>query len=407
MHPELIKKILEENAYIRTGASPEELNCANYLMEKCVELGAENVHLEPFPMQMAKMKKAALYADGKEVPCKGYFNSGSGDWEAPLYYLANQDDWSLAQCRGKIVLSDLGLGYWTFRDLVANGALGYITYDGNSNYTDWDIDQKELRAHVACGDKLPGVNINVKTARQLLMDGVKKVRMVLEQEEYTGESRNVVAELPGQVDEWILLSAHYDSTPLSQGVYDNMSGCVGLLALMERFAKEEHCYGLRFLFCGSEERGLYGSKAYVKAHEAERNKIVLNVNLDMIGTAMGKFIACCSTEEKLVHYIEYLAMEAGFGMAARQDVYSSDSTPFADAGVPALSFARLDRNATIHNRYDTMAVMKPEQLALDADFIGLFVGRMANAAHCPVKREIPEPVKEKLDEYMNRKRKKN
>ena len=407
MRPAEIQKILEDTAYIRTGASPEELRCAEYLMACCKELGGMDVHLEPFPMQMANMKKAVLYADGKELPCRGYLCSGSGDWEAPLHYLANTDPHSLARCRGKIVLSDMCLGYWTFRDLVANGAVGFITYDGSPNYVDCDIDQKELRAHIACGDKLPGVNVNVKTARQLLMDGTKTVRIVLEQEEYTGESRNVVAELPGEMDEWIVLSAHYDSTPLSVGTYDNMSGCVGLLALMEQFKAQPHRRGLRFLFCGSEERGLYGSKAYVKAHENELSKIVLNVNLDMIGTAMGKFIACCSTEERLVHYIEYLAMEAGFGMAARQDVYASDSTPFADAGVPGLSFARLDRNTTIHNRYDTIEAMKPEQLALDAAFIGLFVDRMANAATCPVNREIPEAVKEKLDVYMNRKRKKD
>jgi len=32
---------------------------------------------------------------------------------------------------------------------------------------------------------------------------------------------------------------------------------------------------------------------------------------------------------------------------------------------------------------------------------------MANAAALPVKREIPEDIKKKLDEYLNRKRKEN
>ena len=32
-----------------------------------------------------------------------------------------------------------------------------------------------------------------------------------------------------------------------------------------------------------EERGLLGSKAYVRDHEEELDKIVLNINLDMIG----------------------------------------------------------------------------------------------------------------------------
>ena len=47
-----------------------------------------------------------------------------------------------------------------------------------------------------------------------------------------------------------------------------------------------------------EERGLLGSKAYVRDQE-ELDKIVLNINLDMIGTYMGKFIARVSAEDKL------------------------------------------------------------------------------------------------------------
>ena len=56
---------------------------------------------------------------------------------------------------------------------------------------------------------------------------------------------------------------------------------------------------------------------------------------------MGKFIACCTSEEKLVNYIQYMASEYGFGCGPYQDVYSSDSTPFADKGIPAVSFARI------------------------------------------------------------------
>ncbi len=112
------------------------------------------------------------------------------------------------------------------------------------------------------------------------------------------------------------------------------------------------------------------------------------------------------SEEKLVHYIQYFGSEVGFGIAARDGVYSSDSTPFADKGVPAVSFARIAPNntATIHNSYDTLAVMKAEQLAKDIDFLNAFTERMANAKQCPVAREIPEKMKEKLDYYLCRKR---
>ncbi len=399
-------RIFNETAYVRMGGSAEELKCAEYLQAECTRLGLD-AEIVSFPVDMSNLNAATLTVDGKEIPCKGYLCAGSGVVEAPLYYLTDNAPCTLAGCKGKIVMIDGYLGYWRYQDMLDNGAVGFITYDGNANYADRDIDQRELRSFVSKGKKIPGVNINAKDAIALIRDGAKTAKITLEQEEYQGQSHNVIADLPGTREEYIVLTAHYDSTSLSQGAYDNMSGCAGLLGLAEMFKDAPHSYGLRFIFCGSEERGLLGSKAYCENNDL--SKIVLNINLDMIGCIMGKFIACCTAEEKLVSYLQYLSAELGFGCIANQDVYSSDSTPFADKGVPALSFARIapGNTATIHNSYDTQAVMSPEQMVSDVAFIGAFVNRMANAAVCPVKREIPDNMKEKLDEYLLRKRPKN
>ena len=407
MNAQKIMKIFEDTAYVRMGGSDAELKCAEYIKGLCAEMGLE-AKIEDFEVDMANIKTAHLYADGEEITCKGYLLCGSGEVEAPLYYLTNTDKYSLSLCKGKIVLVDGYMGYWMYRDIFEAGAVGFITYDGNANYVDKDIDQRELRPHVSKGDKILGVNINAKDAIRIINEGVKTAKIVVEQDEYKGVSRNVIADIKGSTDEYIVFTAHYDSTSLSQGAYDNMSGSIGLLGIAEYFLSNLHNYSLRFIWCGSEERGLLGSKAYVNAHESELEKTVLNINLDMIGCIMGKFIACCTAEEALVHYINYYASEYGFGIATRQDVYSSDSTPFADKGVPAVSFARAAGRdlAPIHNSYDTVAVMKMEQMQKDIDFITAFASRMANAALCPVAREIPDNMKEKLDEYLLRKKKK-
>jgi hypothetical protein len=406
MDKSAIMKIFEDTAYVRLGGSTEELFCADYLRSRCAEFGGEAV-IEPFPVDMATVQEAILEADGISIPCKGYKNCGSATVEAPFYYLADKDPHSLSLCRGKIVLVDGYLGYWIYQDLLENGAVGFVTYDGHINYADRDIDARELRSYVHNGNKIPGVNINVKDAVALVEKGITTAKISVRQEETVGESRNVVLDLPGQIPETIVLTAHYDSTSLSHGAYDNMSGSIGLLAMAEHFSRNPHRYGLRFIWCGSEERGLLGSKAYCQAHKDELKDIVLCVNLDMIGSIMGKFIACCSAEEKLCHYISYLGSELGFGVAPHQDVYASDSTPFADNGVPSLSFARIapPTTATIHNSYDTAELMSGEQMERDIEFITAFVNRMANAARCPVSRTIPDAVKEKLDTYLNRKRK--
>ena len=404
MDPKKIMNIFSDTAYVRMGGSAEELKTAEYLRQQVRDMGLD-AQIVPFDVPMATIGKATFQADGVEITCKGYLCAGNADVEAPFYYLRGGDKYSLSQCKGKIVMVDGYLGYWVYQDLLENGALGFVTYDGNANYVDFDIDQRELRSYVHKGNRLPGVNINAKDAIRLINQGVTTAKIKLEQEETVGQSHNVILDLPGEIDQYIALTAHYDSTSLSQGAYDNMSGSVGLLGIAEHFAKNPHRYGLRFIWCGSEERGLLGSKAYCENEEALKN-CALCINLDMIGCIMGKFISCVTGEEKLCHYISYLGNELGFPIRVEQDVYSSDSTPFADKGVPAVSFARIapSNTATIHNSYDTMALMKGEQMAEDIDFLVAFTNRMANARLCPVAKEMPENMKEKLDTYLCRKR---
>ena len=406
MDPKAIMKIFEDTAYVHTGGSAEELKAAQYIQSVAAGFGLESV-LEEFDVDMATMHEAVLEVDGVSVPCKGYFCSGSSTVEAPFYYLRSTDPYALSQCKDKIVMIDGYLGYWRYHDLVENGAVGFITYDGHVNYADRDIDQRDLRGPVReCKRIMPGVNINVKDAMAMVNSQAKMAKITLKQDQTVGKSRNVVADIPGQIDEYIVLTAHYDTTSLSQGAYDNMSGAIGLLGIAEHFMSNPHRYGLRFVWCGSEERGLLGSKAYCAAHPEELKKIALCINLDMIGCIMGKFAGVATAEEKLCSYINYLGKEFGMSVHTEQDVYSSDSTPFADKGVPAVSFARWAPNptGTIHNSYDTLALMSGEQMKQDIDFLILFTGRMANAAVCPVARKIPDNMKEKLDEYLNRKR---
>lgn len=407
MNHETMRKIFQDTDFVHSSGTPEELRVAQYLKTKCDELGVE-ARLESFPVAMGEMQEAHVYADGREIPCKGFFCCGSGEAEGDLYYMPAQDPVSIAGAKDKIVLMDTsGIGYFCYQDLIKAGAKGILFQYGNVHYPVEDIDERDLRsAVVGESNKLLCAMLHTSSAVELLRSNAKQIKIVIQQREYEGKSHNVVAELPGKRDEWLVLTAHYDTTALSHGAYDNMSGCVGLLGVLEALRGKMLNYGLRLIFCGSEERGLLGSKAWVREHEAELEKVVLNVNLDMIGTWLGKFIAKVSAEERLAGYISYLAAEHGFPVRATVGVYSSDSTPFADKGVPALSFARIasDNAAPIHCRYDLHEVLSMEQLQKDIDFIAAFTHRMAASVVCPVSREIPEKVKTELDEYLFRKR---
>ena len=407
MTQEQMKRIFADTDFVHRSGTPEELRVAEYLKAQCEALGVP-ARIEAFPVAMGEIEEAHVWADGKEIPCKGFFCCGSGEVEAELYYMPAQDPVSIAGARDKIVLMDTsGIGFFAYQDLMKAGAKGILFQYGNVHYPIDDIDERDLRAAVVGEErKVLCAMLHTADAVDLLRNGTKRVKISIRQREYEGESHNVIAELPGRRDEWIVLSAHYDTTALSHGSYDNMSGCVGILGVLDALKDKPLNYGLRLVFCGSEERGLLGSKAYTRDHEAELPKLALNVNLDMIGTWLGKFIAKVSAEDKLVHYLSYMGAELSFPVEAKQGVYSSDSTPFADHGVPALSFARLaaDNAAPIHCRYDLPEVLSMAQMEKDIAFIAEFTRRMAMSAACPVSRDIPEKIKTELDEYLFRKR---
>lgn len=404
-----LETVFENTDFVHTSGTKEELQVAVYLKKQCENIGAQ-VKMENFRVPMSTIKKAHLFADGVEIPCKAFKGCGSGTVEGELYYMPGTDPVSITGAADKVVLLDTSnISFFTYQDLMKAGAKAILFRYGDAHYPNTDIDQRELREAVIGKErKVLCAMINVNEAVKLVKNEVKKVRLEVEQNEYEGESHNVIAELPGKRKEWIVLSAHYDSTSLSHGAYDNMSGCVGLLGIMEKMRDKERNFGLRFLFCGSEECGLLGSKAYVRDHEKELEQIVLNINLDMIGSYMGQFIACVSAEEKLEHYIAYMAAEVGFPIAARSGIYSSDSTPFADKGIPAVSFARIAHTiiVPIHSRYDLKDVLSMKQLQKDINFLSDFTERLAKASVCPVSRQIPDNIKTELDEYLFRKRKK-
>ena len=400
-----IQDLFDELGFIRTGGSKEELKAAKMIKKHIEDLGIKAT-LESFEVE-ADTCKAQLYIDGQKFACKGYRGCADGEIEAELFYLSNNDAYSLSACKDKIVLFTGGIGKFRLEDLNKSGALAFITTNGTLIDDTEDIDDKELRSYIREGNKnMPGVNINIKDAAKIIAKRPKNIKISTKNEAKTALSHNVVACIEGELEDEIVFTAHYDSVPLSCGIYDNLSGAIGILAILDHFKKHRPHYSLRFIFCGSEERGLLGSKAYVKAHEEELEKIKLCINLDMIGTTLGTPLAMCTSEMKLVDYLEYTALIEGYPLRVMQGVYSSDSTPFADKGIPAMTFARIAPNdmLIIHNHYDTMAHMDMGHMKDDIDFITSFATKMANAKVIPVGRTIPDKMKEKLDEYNCRKR---
>ena len=262
MTHEQLRQLFLDTDYPHVSGTPEELKAAEYLKACCEALGVP-ARLEGFRVAMAEMAACSVTADEAEIPCKAFYGCGSGSVEGELYYMPALDPVSMVGAKDRIVLLDTqGIGFYGYQDLMKAGARGILFQYGNMYYPHTDIDQRDLREAVVGSErKVLCAMIHSASAVELVRRKPGRVRITVQQREYDGESHNVVAELPGRRDEFITLSAHYDSTSLSHGAYDNMTGCAGLLGVMEALKGLKLNYGLRFVFCGSEERGLLGSKA--------------------------------------------------------------------------------------------------------------------------------------------------
>ena len=108
--------------------------------------------------------------------------------------------------------------------------------------------------------------------------------------------------------------------------------------------------------------------------------------------------------EKLAGTGVMVCTVVGFPLGAKQGVYSSDSTPFADAGIPAVSFARWAAPGTgaIHSRVDVIEHISERILGEDTEYICKVVEDLANAYMIPVKKEIPQNMKDEIFKYYGK-----
>ncbi len=402
---QLLKKI----GFSRVGGSKEEKKAALILKETIEKTGNE-ANIEEFEVDWQDVKAASLKTTNKEYKVTAYYqcaNTAENGLTAPFYYLSTDNAVGIKNCEGKIVMVNGYLRMKTYEKLIEGKALGFITFSGElkESKEDTDLENRELRLAQREKGNLPGVHMTIHEAMELVLENPEEVTLNVQQDTYKINSQNVVAEIKGikNPEEVVVFTAHYDSVQYSSGVYDNGAGSVILMELYYYFLNKKPNRTVRFIWCGSEERGLLGSLFHVKNNEDLLEKILLNINVDVAGPVLGSDEAVVTGPESLVHYIDYLAKEIGFEIKAKQDIYSSDNMPFAGKGIPTVSFARFGSNgqAYIHNRYDQLFFMDSKNLYRTAEFVRVFAERMINSYVFPVPREMPENMAIKVEKYLS------
>ncbi len=154
---------------------------------------------------------------------------------------------------------------------------------------------------------------------------------------------NVVLSLKGESEDTIFVGAHYDKTTLGCGAIDNWTGVVIVANLYKSLANERNKKSYKFVAFGKEERGLLGSKAFVESiSKDERSKQCAMVNFDSFGFSDLWALESIS-DNKLIDLGREIAKRRRVQFSIKNfKGASSDSRPFRDVGIPAITLSGLN-----------------------------------------------------------------
>jgi Zn-dependent M28 family amino/carboxypeptidase len=172
------------------------------------------------------------------------------------------------------------------------------------------------------------------------------------------QSRNIVAKLegadPARRGEYVIYTAHWDhlgrdsaltGDQIKNGAVDNASGCAGLLAIAEAYARaaQPPPRSILFTWVTGEEQGLLGSRWYATHPLYPLEKTLADINMDSLNTwGPTHDIVCIGLGQSTldVTLSECAARQSRIVVPdpspEKGAYYRSDHFEFAKVGVPAL-----------------------------------------------------------------------
>jgi len=261
--------------------------------------------------------------------------------------------------------------------LEANGALGVIT-------SRWSRGWGVTKIFSATAEHIPTLDLSCEDYGLVFRLAERRQGPVLEVEaaaEFLGElpAFNTIAEIVGteEPDEYVLLSAHFDSWDGASGATDNGTGTVTMLEAM-RLLKLAYPQPKRTILAGhwsGEEQGLNGSRAFAADHPEVVSGLQALFNQDN-GTGRVTRISMQGLVDAGAHFGTWFAhlpreltRDVELDIPGTPGGGGSDYASFICAGAPAFSLSSLSweyGTYTWHTNRDTFDKIVLDELKSNA-----------------------------------------
>lgn len=189
---------------------------------------------------------------------------------------------------------------------------------------------------------------------------------VTDDEYAISEVNNIIGVLEGESDSYILLIAHYDSSPGkregesagSLGAADDGYGLSTILETINVLTKNnvEMKNGIKVLFTDGEEVGLYGAEKEVEINPSFFDDVAFIINVEARGVKGASIMFQTSLDNyRVIKFYQKADYPVSFSLAG--DVYSrmpnsTDFTPMLDYGLDGINMAVLDNLDYYHTPKD-------------------------------------------------------
>jgi carboxypeptidase Q len=309
---------------------------------------------------------------------------------------AIQAEWGGSNVRGTGYSLALGTGELGLR-LEAAGVAGIITSRNKDMQGTYDVfetyNQRAPAIALSCEDYglvFRTTERNQSTRLSLNLDG----ELLGEQPIY-----NTIAVIPGRElpNEYIVLSAHFDSWDGASGATDNGTGTLVMMEAM-RILREVYPQPRRTIIVGhwtAEEKGLVGSRAFTEDHPEVLAGLHAAFNQDngtgrIVGINAGGFPDAAT---QLNHWLARVPEELKHDMATpgvgSPSGGGSDDASFACHGLPAFGLRAANWNygaSTWHTNRDTYDKVVFDDLQRNATLTAMLV-YMASESPTKISRE--------------------
>jgi aminopeptidase YwaD len=161
--------------------------------------------------------------------------------------------------------------------------------------------------------------------------------LVIEAERHPSGGFNLVARR-GRIDRRLVFSAHIDTKDNTPGALDNAAGVVTLLLLAELLQDYDGEMGVEFVpFNGEDHYSAAGEIAYLKANDGKLSQVLLNINMDGLGSQNGKTLYSFYECPAILKEVILGSFFTHPHLAEGEPWFQGDHMVFAMNGVPALA----------------------------------------------------------------------